>query len=92
MVCEEVIDRYCTHEEADTRMFYYLIHVSNPSNVVIRTTDTDCLVNALGNKHIYHPEVTIKLEVGVQSNNTQCFIYVNGLHTQLGEEYLVIMH
>ena len=87
MVCEEVIDRYCTHEEADTRMFYYLNHVSNPSNVVIRTTDTDCLVIALGNKHIYHPEVTIWLEVGVQSNNTQRFIYVNGLHTQLGQEF-----
>ncbi|KAG1689652.1 Protein disulfide-isomerase TMX3 [Nymphon striatum] len=87
MVCEEVVELYCTHEEADTRMFFHLTHVQSPSNVVIRTTDTDCLIIELGNKHFYNSEIKIWLEVGVQSNNTQRFIDVNGLHRKLGEKY-----
>ena len=87
MSCEEIDDLYCTHEEADTRIFFHLNQVSSSRNVVIRTADTDCLIIALGNKHMFQPEIKIWLEVGVQSNNSQRFIDVNGLHAKLGEVF-----
>ena len=39
---------YSTHGEADSRMMFHLNPVINSSNVVIRTSDTDVLVIALG--------------------------------------------
>ena len=51
MLCEEEEELYSSHEEADSRMFFHLDHISGPSNVVIRTDDTDCFVIALGCKH-----------------------------------------
>ena len=36
------------HEKADCLMFYHLAKTTAPSNVVIRTSDTDCLIIALG--------------------------------------------
>ena len=86
MICEEVERLYCTHEEADSRMFFHLSTVPSTSKVVIRTTYTDCLIIALGCKHLYNPALKIWLEVGLQSNNTQRFIDVNGLYSQLGED------
>ena len=45
-ICERSL--YSTHEEADSRMIFHLNSVTNSSNVVIRTSDTDVLVIALG--------------------------------------------
>ena len=39
---------YSTHEEAKSRMIFHLNSVTNSSNVVIQTSDTDVLVIALG--------------------------------------------
>ena len=39
---------YSTQEEADPRIKFHLNSVTNPANVVIRTSDTDVLVIALG--------------------------------------------
>ena len=44
--CEKSL--YSTHEEADSSMIFHLNSVINPPNVVIRTSDTDVLVIALG--------------------------------------------
>ena len=66
-------------------MFCHLKHIDGTSNVVMRTSDTDCLVIALGCKHLYDSMLNLWLEVGVQSNNTQRFINVNSLYTCLGE-------
>jgi hypothetical protein len=85
MMRENVQDLYSTHEEADSRMFYHLDYISAPSKVVIRTSDTDCLVIALAFKHLYNPLLEIWLEVGTQSNNSQRYININSLHAQLGE-------
>lgn len=41
----------CSHEEADTRMLFHLSKLPAPTNVVIRTVDTDVLVIALGAFH-----------------------------------------
>lgn len=38
-----------THEEADSKMITHLASITGPANVVIRTSDTDVLVVALGN-------------------------------------------
>ena len=38
---------YCSHEEADSRRFYNVLLVATPSNVVMRTNDTDTLVIAM---------------------------------------------
>ena len=45
-ICERSL--YSTHEEADLRMIFHLNSVTNLSNVVIQTSDTDVLVIALG--------------------------------------------
>ena len=39
---------YSTQEEADPRIKFHLNSVTTPANVVIRTSDTDVLVIALG--------------------------------------------
>ena len=39
---------YSTQEEADPRIKFHLNSVTNPANVVIRTSDTDVSVIALG--------------------------------------------
>jgi len=77
-------EMFCTHEEADSRMFFHLKCIEAPKNVILRTADTDCLIIALGIKHHYSPSLKVWLEVGVQ--HTQRFIDVNGLHDLLGEQ------
>jgi len=85
---------YCDHEEADTRMLYHInvsslghtIHTQPPTNFVIRTTDTDCLVIALGCLNLLAPTVKIWMECGVLCNNTLRYINVNQLHTKLGQK------
>ena len=47
VVCQEVHALYSTHEEVDSHMFFHLKSVDPPSNVIIRTADTDCLIIAL---------------------------------------------
>ena len=83
MVREEAEEFYSTHEEADTRIFFHLSNIVLPSNVVVRTSDTDCLVIGLGCKHLYDPSLNIWLEVGVQSNNSQRFINMDSLYSHL---------
>ena len=77
MVCDELEELHCTHEEADSRMFFHPKLVSSSSHVVIRTNDTDCLVIALGTKHLFCSNIRVWFEVGVKSNNSQCLIDVN---------------
>ena len=83
--CEEVQALYCSHEEADNRMFFHLTYVQAPSNVVIRTADTDCFVISLGCMKFYHETLNVWLEVGIQSKNTLRYIDINQLHTTLGQ-------
>ena len=75
---------YSMHEEADNRMFFHLNHAQPGNTVVIRTDDTDSLVIALGNKHLFS-ELQIWLEVGVQGKNNLRFIDVKTIHSELGE-------
>ena len=84
MVREIVPQLFSTHEEADSQMFFHLKNVNVPSNVVIRTADTDCFVIALGCKHLFDPRVHVWLEVGVHGNNSQRFIEIDAIYHVLG--------
>ena len=42
----------CSHEEADSGMFYLLSKCSIPSNIVSRTVNIDVLVIGLGSFHL----------------------------------------
>ena len=57
MLCEEEEELYSSHEEADSRMFFHLDHISGPSNVIICTDNTGCLVIPQGCKHLFNQKV-----------------------------------
>ena len=86
MCCEEVPELYSTHEEADNRMFFHLANVNVPSNVVIRTADTDCLIIGLASQHLYEESIHVWLEVGTLCQNTLRFINLNQLSSHLGND------
>ena len=55
----------CNQEEADTRVLFYAKEACNaPSNIVIRTDDTDCLIIAVECSELFEPENKLWLEVG----------------------------
>ena len=70
-------ENYCNHEETDSRMFYHVLLVAAPSNVVMRTNDTDTLVIATGCKQFYDTSLKLWLEVGTQSKNAIRYISID---------------
>ena len=58
-------------------MFYHVLLVATPSNVVMRTNDTDALVIAMGCKQFYDTSLKLWLEVGTQSKNTIRYISID---------------
>ena len=76
VLCTEQVN-YCNHEEADSRMFYHLSLIVTPSNVVMRTIDTDSLIIAMGCKKFYETSLKLWLEVGTQSKNTIKYISID---------------
>ncbi|KZR97548.1 Uncharacterized protein APZ42_007508, partial [Daphnia magna] len=84
VVKEEDSELSCPqHEEAGTRMLVHVSSVPCPATVVIRTSDTDVLVIALGNSSKF-PDCTMYLEVGHHKNNTLRFIDITTLSLKLG--------
>ena len=75
VLCTEQVN-YCKHEDADSRMFYHLSLVATPSNVVMRTYDTDSLVIAKGCKQIFDISPKLWLKIGTQSK-TSSGIYIS---------------
>ena len=74
--CTEQVN-YCHHEEVESRMFYHVSLVATPSNVVMRTNDTDALVIAMGCKQFYDTSLKLLLEVETQSKNTIRYISID---------------
>ena len=35
VIREEVVDMYCSHEEADSRMFFHVEKCSAPANIIV---------------------------------------------------------
>ena len=68
---------YSTHEEADSKIIFYVTNIEENSNVVIRTADTDVLTIPLGCISQIPPNVNLWLEVGLYSKNTLPYINVN---------------
>lgn len=85
---QEIIDLFCDHEEADTRMVFHLNYISKHypnENVVVRVLDTDVLVIILGNLHKINLNVWI--QTGLISNNSLKYIHCNNLWKMLGTTF-----
>lgn len=85
LVHREIDDNlFCAHEEADSRIVYHLSKMPSNSQVIIKTSDTDVLIIILGNIHNLPENLSMWLEVGVQSKNTLRLINVNTIARSLG--------
>ena len=82
---KEALELHCTHEEADIRIFFHVNFFLGPSNVAVRTNHTDCLIIGLVCKHIFHENINIWLDMGLDSNNTRKYVSANQLAVNLGE-------
>ena len=76
---------FCTHEEADSRMFFHAASVPPPATIVIRTSDTDCLVIAVGCRSKIDSSVKLWLEAGLHTKNTLRYVSEDQLCENLGE-------
>ena len=66
VVTAEIEELFSTHEEADSRMLFHVYYIPAPSEIVIRTVDTDVLIIALGVMDQLNPRKVLWLEAGVQ--------------------------
>ena len=87
VVRTEEFNLYSDHEEADSRMFHHIQSLPKPSNVVVRSNDTDVLVIAIGCRSKIDTELKIWLEAGVQGKNNLRFISVDQICSNLGETF-----
>ncbi|XP_044760188.1 uncharacterized protein LOC123317646 isoform X1 [Coccinella septempunctata] len=76
---------YSSHHEADTRILFHISNLPDSTNVVIRASDTDILVIAVGNVHKLRNKVDIWIETGLHSKNTLRYISINDIYTNLGD-------
>ena len=65
VVTAEIEELFSTHEEADSRMLFHVYYIPAPSEIVIRTVDTDVLIIALGVMDQLDPGKLSLLEAGV---------------------------
>jgi len=77
----------CSHDEADTRMPFHLSMLPSPSNIVIRTVDTDVLLIALGAHNNLAEGKKVWIETGIITKNTLRYISVNQIYDNLGKEF-----
>ena len=66
----EVEELFSTHKEADSRMLLHINYLPAPSDIVIRTVNTDVLIIALGAMDQLDPKKVLWLEAGIQGKNT----------------------
>ncbi|KAJ8967438.1 hypothetical protein NQ314_002886 [Rhamnusium bicolor] len=83
--CEIDEDLYCSHHEADNRILFHISKLPESINVVIRASDTDILIIAVGNLHKLTNKVHIWIKTGLQSKNTLRYVSVNDIYTSLGD-------
>ena len=81
----------CNHEEADTKILFYVGHLVAPNNVVVRTADTDFLIIALENMKKLPAGINVWLEMGLHTNNTLRYVKKNKLHQELGNSFCVAL-
>ena len=74
------------HEESDSKMIYHLTILEENSKVIIRTSDTDVLVIALGCLEHIPESINLWLEVGLYAKNSLRYIDVRKLFNRLEED------
>ena len=79
VVTEEVNNLSCSHEEADTRMFYHLPSIHSGNNIVLQTNDTDCLIIGLSAMEKLAEDVNAWIEAGVESTNSHLILIGSSL-------------
>ena len=84
MIMSEKQELDCSHEEADSRILFHVNSIQPPNNVVIRASDSNILIIALGNMDKLPHGINLWLEVGISSKDSLRFINVNELHKQIG--------
>ena len=85
---------YSNHEEVDSRMFFHVLCLAesysctSDVNVVVRSTDTDSLIIAVGcfqNLLEKHQKLKLWLEMGVETKNALRYVTVNQIYSSLGK-------
>lgn len=83
--CQVVNDYLCTgHEEADTKITYFLSRMENNSEVVVQCSDTDIMIIILGNMMHFRDNVKIWLQFG--TGNNRRLVNVNKIYSSLGKK------
>lgn len=72
------------HEEADTKVAYFISQLPNKLNVVVRCADTDILIILLGNMNKFQKNIKISLEYG--TGNHRRYINVSKIYESIGEK------
>ena len=62
----------CFHEEADTRIIYYISKVKPRSKIMNQATDTDILVILLGNMHKLNDKTILIASASNKNDERQC--------------------
>ena len=75
-----------SHEETDSKMIYHLTILEENSKVIIRTSDTDVLVIALGWLENIPESINVWLKVGLYAKNSLRYIDVRELSNKLGKD------
>ena len=58
-----------SHEEVNSKMIYHLTNLEEDIKVIIRTSDTEVLVMALGCLELKPESINVWLEVGLYAKN-----------------------
>lgn len=72
------------HEEADSKVAFFISRLSDNLNVVVRCADTDILIILLGNMHKFQKNLKIWLQYG--TGNHCRYINVSEIYEKLGEK------
>jgi hypothetical protein len=84
VVCEEVFELFCDHEEADTRMLLHASHTAQShSNIVIKSVDTDVFLLCI----YCASKIPATLAFDTGTGNKRRILDMNNISEQLGEAW-----
>jgi hypothetical protein len=66
----------CSHEEADSKIFFHISSMTDKKKIVVKANDTDVLVIALTNQHKYIFNHEVWIETGSVLKNSHRFVNV----------------
>ena len=80
--CVDVQGYHCQQEEADTRIIYHLMKITegNPEHhVVVQSNDTDILVLLLNHCSLFQQTLKVWMDAGLTGKNMRRFIKIHEL-------------